>query len=71
MKKLHRTLEKQHLCEHINLLQLVWDAMVQEFIAQYKILVKRIYSFKEFSMITMAFTTDDILIISSDIAKSH
>ncbi|XP_005187531.1 exocyst complex component 1 [Musca domestica] len=70
MENLYKKVEK-HLCEEENLLQVVWHAMQEEFIVQYKFLEERIQKCYAGSMITLEFNIQDILNFFSDIARSH
>ncbi|KAG5674109.1 hypothetical protein PVAND_004094 [Polypedilum vanderplanki] len=70
LENLYKKVEK-HLCEEENLLQVVWRAMQEEFLAQlaqYEEFISRCYPG---SMITLDFTIDEILNFFSDIARSH
>lgn len=67
---LYRKVEK-HLSEEGNLLQVVWRAMQEEFIQQYKTLEELIQQCYPGSMINLEFSIDDILNFFSDIAQSH
>lgn len=70
LENLFKKVEK-HLCEEENLLQVVWRAMQEEFIAQYNYLEERIQKCYAGAMITLEFNINDILNFFSDIAKSH
>lgn len=70
LENLYRKVEK-HLCDEENLLQVVWRAMQEEFIAQYNYLEERIQRCYAGAMITLDFTIDDILNFFSEIARSH
>lgn len=70
LEALYRKVEK-HLSEEGNLLQVVWRAMQEEFIQQYKTLEELIQQCYPGSMITLEFTINDILDFFSDIARSH
>lgn len=70
LESLYKKVEK-HLCEEENLLQVVWRAMQEEFIAQYNYLEERIQRCYAGSMITLDFSIDDILHFFSEIAQSH
>lgn len=70
LESLYKKVEK-HLCEEENLLQVVWRAMQEEFIAQYNYLEERIQRCYAGAMITLDFTIDDILHFFSEIARSH
>ncbi|XP_049783051.1 exocyst complex component 1 [Schistocerca cancellata] len=67
---LYRKVEK-HLCEQENLLQVVWRAMQEEFIQQYKYIEELIQRCYPGSMITLDFTIQNILEFFSEIARSH
>lgn len=70
LESLYKKVDK-HLCEEENLLQVVWRAMQEEFIAQYNYLEERIQRCYAGSMITLDFTINEILQFFSDIAQSH
>ncbi|XP_037075507.1 exocyst complex component 1-like [Pollicipes pollicipes] len=70
LETLYRKVEK-HLCEEENLLQVVWRAMQEEFITQYKSIEEMIQRCYPGAMITLEFTIDDLLRFFSEIARSH
>ncbi|XP_044259494.1 exocyst complex component 1 isoform X2 [Tribolium madens] len=70
LEALYKKVEK-HLSEEGNLLQVVWRAMQEEFIRQYKMLEDLIQQCYPGSMISLEFTIEDILHFFSDIARSH
>ncbi|XP_023018204.1 exocyst complex component Sec3 [Leptinotarsa decemlineata] len=70
LESLYKKVEK-HLSEEENLLQVVWRAMQEEFIRQYKMLEDLIQQCYPGSMVTLEFTIEDILHFFSDIARSH
>ncbi|CAL8084689.1 unnamed protein product [Orchesella dallaii] len=70
LESLYRKVEK-HLSEDENLLQVVWRAMQEEFIVQYKSIESLISRCYPGSKITLEFTIDDILLFFSEIAQSH
>ncbi|CAH1176958.1 unnamed protein product [Phaedon cochleariae] len=70
LESLYKKVEK-HLSEEENLLQVVWRAMQEEFIRQYKMLEDLIQQCYPGSMITLDFAIEDILHFFSDIARSH
>ncbi|XP_030385383.1 exocyst complex component 1 [Scaptodrosophila lebanonensis] len=70
LENLYKKVEK-HLCEEENLLQVVWHAMQEEFIAQYNYLEERIQKCYAGAMINLEFNIQDILTFFSDIARSH
>ncbi|KAG5890878.1 hypothetical protein JTB14_002821 [Gonioctena quinquepunctata] len=70
LESLYRKVEK-HLSEEENLLQVVWRAMQEEFIRQYKMLEDLIQQCYPGSMVSLEFTIEDILHFFSDIARSH
>lgn len=70
MESLYKKVEK-HLCEDENLLQVVWRAMQEEFIQQYKTLEDLIQQCYPGSMISLEFTIQDILNFFSEIARQH
>lgn len=67
---LYRKVEK-HLSEEENLLQVVWRAMQEEFIRQYKYLEELIQRCYPGSMISLEFAIEDILTFFSEIAQLH
>ncbi|XP_018331372.1 exocyst complex component 1 [Agrilus planipennis] len=69
LESLYKKVEK-HLSEE-GLVQVVWRAMQEEFIRQYKMLEDLIQQCYPGSMIALEFTIDDILNFFSDIARSH
>ncbi|KAH8300433.1 hypothetical protein KR018_005356 [Drosophila ironensis] len=70
LENLYKKVEK-HLSEEENLLQVVWHAMQEEFIAQYNYLEERIQKCYAGAMINLEFNIQDILAFFSDIARSH
>ncbi|XP_046670906.1 exocyst complex component 1 isoform X2 [Homalodisca vitripennis] len=70
LNDLYKKVEK-HLCEEENLLQVVWRAMQEEFIQQYKYIENLIQRCYPGSMITLDFSIEDILQFFSEIARSH
>ncbi|KAL1488467.1 hypothetical protein ABEB36_014938 [Hypothenemus hampei] len=70
IESLYKKVEK-HLSEEGNLLQVVWRAMQEEFIRQYKMLEELIQQCYPGSMVTLEFTIEDILQYFSEIARSH
>ncbi|XP_059057396.1 exocyst complex component 1 [Achroia grisella] len=70
LHRLYRTVEK-HLSEEGGLLQVVWRAMQEEFIAQHLALQARIAACYPGAGLTMPLTTQDILDAFSDIAREH
>uniref|UniRef100_A0A0P4W1N6 Exocyst complex component Sec3 PIP2-binding N-terminal domain-containing protein n=1 Tax=Scylla olivacea TaxID=85551 RepID=A0A0P4W1N6_SCYOL len=70
LEQLYRKVEK-HLSEEGNLLQVVWRAMQEEFIRQYKYIDDLIHRCYPGAMISLEFSIDDILNYFSDIAQSH
>lgn len=70
LETLYKKVEK-HLSEESNLLQVVWRAMQEEFIRQYKILEDWIQQCYPGSMVALEFTIEEILQFFSDIARSH
>lgn len=70
LESLYRKVEK-HLSDEENLLQVVWRAMQEEFIVQYKSIESLIGRCYPGSKITLEFTIDDILVFFSEIAQSH
>jgi len=70
LEALYRKVEK-HLSDEGNLLQVVWRAMQEEFIHQYKSLEDLIRRCYPGALITLEFSMSDILEYFSDIARSH
>lgn len=70
LETLYKKVEK-HLSEESNLLQVVWRAMQEEFIRQYKMLEDLIQQCYPGSLIALEFSIEDILQFFSDIARSH
>ncbi|KAK7070457.1 Exocyst complex component 1 [Halocaridina rubra] len=70
LDQLYRKVEK-HLSEEGNLLQVVWRAMQEEFIRQYKLIEDLIHRCYPGAMVNLEFSIDDILNYFSDIAQSH
>ncbi|KAL1138810.1 hypothetical protein AAG570_008872 [Ranatra chinensis] len=67
---LYKKVEK-HLCEEENLLQVVWRAMQEEFIQQYKYIEDLVQRCYPGAMISLDFSIEDILQFFSEIARSH
>ncbi|CAO1376976.1 unnamed protein product [Diamesa hyperborea] len=70
LESLYKKVEK-HLCDEENLLQVVWRAMQEEFIAQYNFLEERIQRCYAGAMISLDFNIQEILDFFSEIARSH
>ncbi|KAK2727532.1 exocyst complex component 1-like isoform X1 [Artemia franciscana] len=70
LANLYKKVEKD-LSEEANLLQIVWRAMQEEFIRQYKSLEEMIQRCYPGALIAVEFTIEDILTYFSDIAFSH
>ncbi|KAJ0183572.1 hypothetical protein K1T71_001548 [Dendrolimus kikuchii] len=70
LHRLYRTVEK-HLSEEGGLLQVVWRAMQEEFIAQHAALGARIAACYPAAGLALPLTTQDILDAFSDIARDH
>ncbi|XP_026850183.1 exocyst complex component 1 [Drosophila persimilis] len=70
LENLYKKVDK-HLSEEENLLQVVWHAMQEKFIAQYNYLEERIQKCYAGAMINLEFNIQDILAFFSDIARSH
>ncbi|XP_063826526.1 exocyst complex component 1 [Ostrinia nubilalis] len=70
LHRLYRTVEK-HLSEEGGLLQVVWRAMQEEFLAQHLALQSRIATCYAGAGLAMPLTTQDILDAFSDIAREH
>ncbi|XP_073987849.1 exocyst complex component Sec3 isoform X2 [Rhodnius prolixus] len=67
---LYKKVEK-HLCEEENLLQVVWRAMQEEFIQQYKYIADLVEKCYPGANVTLEFSIDDVLQYFSEIARSH
>jgi len=67
---LYRKVEK-HLCEEENLLQVVWRAMQEEFVRQYKYIEDLLQRCYPGAQISLDFTIANILEYFSDIAIQH
>ncbi|XP_013173156.1 PREDICTED: exocyst complex component 1 [Papilio xuthus] len=70
LHRLYRTVEK-HVSEEGGLLQVVWRAMQEEFIAQHVALQARIAACYPGAGLTLPLSTQDILDAFSDIAREH
>lgn len=70
LDNLYKKVER-HLCEEENLIQVVWRAMQEEFIQQYKCVEDLIQRCYPGSQIALDFTINDVLDYFSDIARSH
>lgn len=70
LERLYKKVEK-HLCEDENLLQVVWHAMQEEFIRQYKYIEDLLERCYPGAQISLDFTMSDILEYFSDIAMHH
>ncbi|XP_039755256.1 exocyst complex component 1, partial [Pararge aegeria] len=70
LHRLYRTVEK-HLSDEGGLLQVVWRAMQEEFIAQHVALQARIAACYPGAGLALPLTTQDILDAFSDIAREH
>ncbi|KAM3955697.1 exocyst complex component 1 [Aphomia sociella] len=70
LHRLYRTVEK-HLSEEGGLLQVVWRAMQEEFIAQHLALQARIAACYPGAGLALPLSTQDILDAFSDIAREH
>ena len=70
LEKLYKKVEK-HLCEEENLLQVVWRAMQEEFIRQYKYIEDLLQRCYPGAQISLDFAISDILEYFSDIAMNH
>ncbi|XP_028042232.1 exocyst complex component 1 [Bombyx mandarina] len=70
LHRLYRTVEK-HLSEEGGLLQVVWRAMQEEFIAQHVALQARVAACYPAAGLALPLSTDDILDAFSDIARQH
>ncbi|XP_076043621.1 exocyst complex component Sec3 [Oratosquilla oratoria] len=68
--QLYKKVEK-HLSEEGNLLQVVWYAMQQEFVRQYKHIEDLIHRCYPGAMVSLEFSFEDILKYFSDFAQSH
>ena len=70
LENLYKKVER-HLCEEENLIQVVWRAMQEEFIQQYKCIEDLTQRCYPGSQINLDFTINDVLDYFSDIARSH
>jgi len=70
LEKLYKKVEK-HLCEEENLLQVVWRAMQEEFIRQYKYIEDLLQRCYPGAQISLDFAISEILEYFSDIAMNH
>eukprot|EP00095_Tigriopus_kingsejongensis_P011050 snap_masked-scaffold23_size669530-processed-gene-1.4 protein:Tk11050 transcript:snap_masked-scaffold23_size669530-processed-gene-1.4-mRNA-1 annotation:"exocyst complex component 1" len=70
LDSLYKKVER-HLCEEENLIQVVWRAMQEEFIRQYKHVEDMIQRCYPGAQITLDFTINEVLEYFSDIARSH
>jgi hypothetical protein len=70
LDNLYKKVER-HLCEEENLIQVVWRAMQEEFIQQYKCIEDLTQRCYPGSQIALDFTINDVLEYFSDIARSH
>jgi len=70
LERLYKKVEK-HLSEEENLLQVVWHAMQEEFIRQYKYIEDLLQRCYPGAQISLDFTMTDILEYFSDIAMHH
>ncbi|XP_052749985.1 exocyst complex component 1 isoform X2 [Galleria mellonella] len=70
LHRLYRTVEK-HLSEEGGLLQVVWRAMQEEFLAQHLALQARIAACYPGAGLALPLSTQDILDAFSDIAREH
>ena len=66
LEHLYKKIDK-HLSDEVNLTPVVWRAMEQEFILQYKMIDEMIHKCYPGAMITLDFTIDDILKVFSEI----
>ena len=62
---------ERHLCEEENLIQVVWRAMQEEFIQQYKCIEDLIQRCYPGAQIALDFTINNVLEYFSEIARSH
>ena len=70
LDNLYKKVER-HLCEEENLIQVVWRAMQEEFIQQYKCIEDLTQRCYPGAQINLDFTINDVLDYFSDIARSH
>ena len=70
LDNLYKKVER-HLCEEENLIQVVWRAMQEEFIQQYKCIEDLTQRCYPGAQISLDFTINDVLEYFSDIARSH
>jgi len=62
---------ERHLCEEEGLVQVVWRAMQEEFIQQYKCIEDLIQRCYPGAQISLYFTIENVLEFFSEIARSH
>jgi len=70
LESLYKKVER-HLCEEESLTQVVWRAMQEEFISQYKNIEDLMQRCYPGAGLALDFTIDDVLAFFSDIARSH
>ncbi len=70
LESLYKKVER-HLCEEEGLTQVVWRAMQEEFISQYKNIEDLIQRCYPGAQIALEFTINEVLEYFSDIARSH
>lgn len=70
LDSLYRKVER-HLCEEESLIQVVWRAMQEEFITQYKNIEDLIRRCYPGAQISLDFSINEVLEYFSDIARSH
>lgn len=70
LEQLYKKVEK-HLSEEGNLLQVVWRAMQEEFIRQYKLIEDLMHRCYPGAMVNLEFSIEEILSYFTDIAMSH
>lgn len=71
LEDMYRRIEKHAFDPNSNLIQVIWHAMQEEFLSQYKAIQGMIERCYPSSNLTLAITIDDILQVFSDIAQSH
>ena len=70
LDQLYKKVER-HLCEEEGLVQVVWRAMQEEFIQQYKCIEDLIQRCYPGAQIALDFTINNVLEYFSEIARSH
>lgn len=71
LEDMYRRIEKHAYEPDSNLIQVIWHAMQDEFLSQYKAIQGMIERCYPSSNLSLTFTIDDLLQVFSDIAQSH